>query len=166
MAFIQTTLKTVARAAVVAAVLGASSLVAAPAFAQSASSGFTLEIHGQNVGQRFGGGQRGDWHNGRDDGYRMRCLTNREVIRSVRAYGYDRVEIVRELRRDKLEVQAVKGNWLYSMRVDTCTGEVDRMQRIGRAFGGGNRRGDFHDGGSDDGGFNGGGFQFGFSFGN
>lgn len=47
------------------------------------------------------------------------------------------------------------------MRVDKCSGQIDRVQRIGRAFGRGNHRGDFNDGG-----FTGGDFGFQFNFGN
>jgi hypothetical protein len=151
MTSIHTSFKTVTRAAVVALALGATTLSAAPAFAQGAPSGFSLQLPGNGDTQRsqtFGDGPQGNhW----DDDYGFRCLTNREVRRGIAAYGFRRVEIVRELRRDRVEVRAVYGNWLYSMRVDKCTGEVNRVRRIGRVFGGG---------------FNGGGFGLQFNFGN
>ncbi|MGV8830864.1 MAG: hypothetical protein ACOH2N_02730 [Devosia sp.] len=165
MAFTDTTFKTVMRAALVSAALGASSLAAAPAFAQGGSLGFSMEIGGRGGDQSFGNGQRRDRHNdrydGRDDGYRMRCLTTREAARAISGYGYSQVEIVREWRGERLQMQAVKGKWLYSMRLDLCTGAVDNMQRIGRAYRGGHDRGDFNDGG-----FSNGGFGFRFNFGN
>jgi hypothetical protein len=154
MTSIHTSFKTITRAAVVALALGATSLTAAPAFAQGAPSGFSLQLPGGNGdtqrSQTFGNGPQGN-HGGWDDDYGFRCLTNREVRRGIAAYGFRRVEIVRELRRDRVEVRAVYGNWLYSMRVDKCTGEVNRVRRIGRVFGGG---------------FNGGGFGLQFNFGN
>jgi len=161
MAFTAAAFKTITRSALVAAVLGASSLVAAPAFAESS---FTLRIEG---GQGLAQDQRYDRHNSwnGNPGYRMRCLTNREVVRGVSAYGYGQVDIVGEYAGDRLELRAVKGNWLYGMRIDKCTGQVDRLQRIGRAYSG-------YDGGRhDDGGYrshsrSGGGFQFQFNFGN
>ena len=149
MTSIRTSFKSFTRAAVVAVALGASTLTAAPAFAQEAPSGFSLQLpdgEGQSTqrSQTFG---QGGW----DDEYGFRCLTNREVRRGIAAYGFSRVEITREMRRDRVEVRAVYGNWLYSMRVDKCTGEVDRVQRIRRVHGGG---------------FNGGGFGLQFNFGN
>ena len=163
MAFTGTSIKSVTRAAAVALVLGASSLVAAPAFAQ----GFSIEMHSYG-GQGFDNNRGHDRNHGWDDNSRRRCLSEREVIRGVSAYGYDRVHITRQ-RGDRVELQAVKGRWAYSMRVDLCSGEVDRLQRIGRAFGRddhgrddhGGRRGGYDDsnGGSNDGGF---GFQFNF----
>ena len=152
MTSLHTSFKTITRAAVVALALGATTLTAAPAFAQDAPSGFTLQLPGGDTqrSQTFGNGP-GPNHGGWDDDYGFRCLTNREVRRGIAAYGFRRVEIVRELRRDRVEVRAVYGNWLYSMRVDKCTGEVNRVRRIGRVFGGG---------------FDGGGFGLQFNFGN
>ena len=151
---IRTSFKTVTRAAVVALALGATTLSAVPAFAQDAPSGFSLQLPGGNGdtqrSQTFGNGPQGGNHGDWDDDYGFRCLTNREVRRGISAYGFSRVEIVREFRRDRVEVRAVYGNWLYSMRVDKCTGEVDRVQRIRRVNGG----------------FNGGGFGLQFNFGN
>lgn len=150
MTTIRTQFKSVARAAVVALALGATTLSAAPAFAQNGpSTSFSIQIPGGEGAMTFGEGQMGTQrHGGWDDDYDFRCLTNREVRRGIARYGFNRVEITRELRRDRVEVRAVYGNWLYSMRVDKCTGEVDRVERIRRAFGGG------------------GGFGFEFNFGN
>lgn len=139
--------KTISRAVVVAVALSAGGIAIAPAaMAQDAIGGFSLQVPG-NQGQEtqrsqtFGQGN----HN---DGYGFRCLTNREVRRGIAAYGFSRVEISRELSRDRVEVRAVYRNWLYSMRVDKCTGEVTRIRPIRPAFG------------------NGGGFGLQFNFGN
>ena len=156
----RTPFKTVARAAVVALALGASTLSAAPALAQDAPSGFSLQLpsgEGQSTqrSQTFGNGAQGDfnnnggWNNG--NGYGFRCLTNREVRQGIAGYGFNRVEITREIGRDRVEVRAVYRNWLYSMRVDKCTGEVNRVRAIRRVFGGD---------------FNNGGFGLHFNFGN
>ena len=155
MTSIRTAFKTATRAAVVALALGATTLTAMPAFAQDAPSGFSLQLpgaEGQDTqrSQTFGNGPQGGNHGGWDDDYGFRCLTNREVRRGIAAYGFSRVEIVRELGRDRVEVRAIYRNWLYSMRVDKCSGEVNRLQRIRRV------------GGS----FNGGGFGLQFNFGN
>lgn len=153
MTSIRTSFKTASRAALVALALGATTLSAVPASAQDAPGGFSLQLPDGQGTQRsptFADGPQGGNHGHWDDDYGFRCLTNREVRRGIAAYGFRRVEIVREFRRDRVEVQAVYGNWLYSMRVDKCTGEVDRMQRIRRIGGG----------------FNGGGFGLQFNFGN
>jgi hypothetical protein len=151
---IRTPFKTFARAAVVALALGATTLTAMPAaFAQQSIGGFSLQLpgaEGQDTqrSQTFGNGPQGGNHGGWDDDYGFRCLTNREVRRGIAAYGFSRVEIARELGRDRVEVRAVYGNWLYSMRVDKCSGEVSRVRPIRPAFG------------------NGGGFGLHFNFGN
>jgi hypothetical protein len=66
-----------------------------------------------------------------------RCLTNREIRRGIAANGYSRVEIKRDLAEGRVEVAGQNGNWLYSMRVDKCSGEVDRVERVRRVQGGG-----------------------------
>lgn len=154
---IRTQFKTLTRAAVVALALGATALTAAPAMAQDGpATSFSIQVPGGGGGAQqaptFEGEMGTQRHGGWDDdyGYGYRCLTNREVRRGIAAYGYQRVQVVREFRRDRVEVQAIYGNWLYSMHVDKCTGYVDRVQRIRRAYGGG---------------FDGG-FGFEFNFGN
>jgi hypothetical protein len=67
-------------------------------------------------------------------------MSNAQVIRGVRNKGYRDVQIVREENRnDRVYVVARKnGDW-YSMRVDRCTGKVDRIREIER-----NRNGSFN----------------------
>lgn len=149
-----TQIKTITRAALVAVALSATALTAAPAMAQDAPSGFSLDVPSAAPGanaERSGTFAPGEYYpdGGWDDGY-YRCLTNREVRRGIASYGWSRVEITRELSRDRVEVRAVYRNWLYSMRVDKCTGEVNRVRPIRRAYNGG---------------FDGG-FGFEFNFGN
>ena len=138
---ISTSFKTLTRAAVVALAIGATTLTTMPAaFAQETIGGFSLQVpgaQGQETqrSQTFGNGpgNNGGW----DDDYEFRCLTNREVRRGIAAYGFTRVEITREMSRDRVEVRAVYRNWLYSMRVDKCSGEVNRVRPIRPAFGNG-----------------------------
>lgn len=61
-------------------------------------------------------------------------------MRGIRNKGYRNVQIVREQNRnDKVWVVASKrGDW-FSMRVDRCTGKVDRVREINR-----NRNGSFN----------------------
>ena len=122
------------RAAVVTLGLGLATVSVAPVAAQE----FSIQMHaggngGQGFGDRHHGGHNGGWNNG--PGYNLRCLTNREVIRGVSAYGYRNAEIVRELRRDRVDVRAIKRGYVYEMRVDKCTGRVSTPERIGRVGG-------------------------------
>lgn len=145
------------RAVVVTIGLSLAAVSVAPVAAQE----FTIQMQaggnsGQGAGDRHHGGNNGGWNNG--GGYNQRCLTNREVARGVAGYGYRDVQVVRELRRDRVDVQAVKRGYVYTMRVDKCTGRVSQPERIGRAGGSGG-----HHGGQPS---NGGGFGFQFNFGN
>lgn len=149
--------KTLTHAAVIAIALGAAAVSAAPAVAQEAPGAFSLQIPGgQGAGAetfgapRHGGGNGGGWGGNHGGGWNTRCLTNREVRQGIADYGFRRVEVTRELRRDRVEVIAQYGRWDYSMRVDKCTGEVDRIERLRRSNGGGYNNG------------NGFGFQFNF----
>lgn len=141
MNLISTQIKIITRAAVVALALGATALSAAPAMAQDAPSGFSLDVPGAAAApgaERSGTFAPGEYYpdGGWEDDY-YRCLTNREVRRGIAAYGFSRVQITRDLGRDRVEVRAVYRNWLYSMRVDKCSGDVNRVRPIRRVHGGG-----------------------------
>ena len=139
--------KTAAQAACIVAALGATALIATPAMAQEGPAfNFSLQLPGgvsvgadqgpATFGQRQGPNRGGDYGDrGRD--HRYQCLSDREIQRGLGAYGFSRVEITRQSRRDRVEVVGLYGNWLYSMRVDKCTGDVDRVERIRRVRGGG-----------------------------
>ena len=127
--------KTVIRAAIVALALGGSAIATIPTQAQQGPAfSFNLNIPGGRGDLTFGGGNAFGNQSG-PAGHR--CLTNREIRRGIEANGYERVEIKRELQSNRVEVAGQNGNWLYSMRVDKCSGEVDRLQRIRRVQGGG-----------------------------
>ena len=129
------TLKAGLRAGVVAIALAGSTLVmTAPVQAQSNPNfGFSLN---------FGNGQPsgGIRLNFGDRDYFESCMTNAQVIRGIRNKGYRDVQIVREENRnDKVWVVAKKRGYWYSMRVDRCSGKVDRIREIER-----NRNGSFN----------------------
>lgn len=150
--------KPVLRGLVAAALVGTAALTAAPAQAQP-SFNFQIEIPGQGGGSaQFGFGTgpnqpgsgfggpgfggpgfgpgHGGWHD-RRPGHHMRCLTDREIRRGLQNYGFFNLAIVRELPRNRVTVEGAQGNWVYSMRVDRCTGEVDRVERLYRTGRGG-----------------------------
>lgn len=123
-----TSFKTTGRAALVALTLGATALTATPPVqAQSGPSfSFRLELDG------------GSFRFGIDDHERRRfCLTDRQIRRGLRAHGFTQVRFVAELGRNRVEVRARFGRWVYRMRVNRCTGRVDRVQRIRRINRGG-----------------------------
>lgn len=129
-------------------------LAAGPVLAQSGepSMNFSLGIgNGQSEmnlnqpegdqpaqGQSYRGGG-GNFEGGFDDGDYRRfnlCLTNREVIRGLRDYGFRRVEVTDSSRR-RAEVIGRWGRWDYLMRVNKCTGEVNVIDRFRRGMGSG-----------------------------
>ena len=138
MAPIFTTFKNAGRVAVIALALGAGSLSAMPAQAQEPATTFQLDLgagggNGSNemgAQARRGGGDR--HHN--DNRW---CLTDRQIVRGLSRYGYDRVDVRRDIGRNRVEVRANYSRWTYSMRVDRCTGRVDHVQRLRPAFPGG-----------------------------
>ena len=128
--------KTGLRAGVVALALAGSTVaMTAPVQAQSNGSfGFSLNF---GSGQEPRGGIRLNFG---DRDYFDFCLSNSQIVRGIRNKGYRNVQIVREQNRNnKVWVVASKrGDW-FSMRVDRCTGKVDRIREIER-----NRNGSFN----------------------
>lgn len=98
------------RAAMVALVLGATALSAAPAQAQL-SFGF-----------------------GHDFGFRRHSLicielTDYQLRNAVSRQGYRQISLnVRNDRR--IQVRATRGGWVYLLRVDTCTGAILKRDRL------------------------------------
>jgi len=120
--------KTGGRAAIIALTLGASSIAIVPtAQAQSFNFQFGVGPDGKpSVG--FGVDSDGD-RRGRPIRPQV-CYSEREIIRGIRDEGYRDVQVVRQLPRNRLGLIARDGRTWYSMRVNQCTGEVDRIQRL------------------------------------
>lgn len=152
MAPILNIVKNTSRAAVLALALGAAALTAMPAQAQGPGQ------HGQGGGPATtfqldlgnGGGNRGEAQTFGPQGQGGRvivpdhnrpnrfCMDDRQIRRGISAYGFDNVRIRRDIGRNRVEVTGNYGRWTYSMRVDRCTGNVDRMERVrpaGNGFG-------------------------------
>ena len=125
MTHLLSTLKSTGRAAIVALTLGASVFTAAPVMAQPS---FNFEFGVGSDGKPSVGFGVNSGRPGRPD--IDICLTNRQIVRGIRNEGYRDVEIVRELPRNRVGVIARDGRVWYSMRVNRCTGEVDRIQRL------------------------------------
>jgi hypothetical protein len=124
------TLRTGLRAGVVALTLAGTAAVAVPAQAASPNIGFSLNfgMHAPKGGITLHFGDRDYWRF---------CLSDSQVRSALRSKGYRDVRIVREDRRSNkvLVVAQKRGDW-YSMRVDRCTGKVDRVEKVRRNRGG------------------------------
>lgn len=131
------TFRTTGRAAAIALVLGASAITAAPAMAQSGQPQFNFQL---DLGSGGGASMSMQAPKGRvavPDHNRYRyCLTDREIRRGLAQYGFRDARITREFGRNRVEVVARYGRDFYSMRVDRCTGEVNRVERMRRPGGG------------------------------
>jgi hypothetical protein len=142
MATILSHFKTFGAAVLIAATLGTAGLAVTPVLAQGEPpSGFSLGMPGGNQQNQTmqspqQGAQTHEDATGRydpdtDDFYY--CLEDHEIVRGLRDYGFERVRIVRYLRGERVEVTAYWGRSQYSMRVDRCTGQVDRVRLIRRS---------------------------------
>ena len=121
--------KAIVRAAAFTIAAGSIALSCMPAQAQELSlDQFSLQLPGGAAPEENTFGTSRSGQSGQDFGWR--CLSNREVRWGLTDYGFRRVEIVRNLRRERVAVEGQWGNWLYSMRVDKCTGEVDRVEAV------------------------------------
>lgn len=116
------TLKSSTRAAVVAIALGASAFTALPAQAAPTSS-FTLQLgnggqSGGNITLQFG------------NNFLNFCLTNGQIKAQLYNHGFRKIEIVKKLNSRKVvAVARYYGTW-YEMRVDRCTGKVDKIKKL------------------------------------
>jgi hypothetical protein len=126
---ILSTIKKSGRAAVIAVAIGAASVVAMPAMAQSAPS-FNFSLGIGSGGESFSFGVERDGRSGFRRGDRRYCLNDREIVRGLRAHGYYDVEITRDLRGSRVEVEARYGRSWYVLRVDRCTGSVQVIERV------------------------------------
>lgn len=67
------------------------------------------------------------------------CLADRDIRNGLKGHGYADVRLRRDLGGDHVEVLARDDGWIYSMRLDRCNGEVDRIERLrptlGEGFG-------------------------------
>jgi len=123
------TLKTSGKAAVVALVMGSTAMVALPAQAAGPTPSFSFSFGVGNGFQPHPGVQLqfGD----RD--YYDYCLSNRQIVRLLSGAGYRDAQVVKEdNRHNKVIAVARKGSNWYQMRVDRCTGKVDRVTRLER----------------------------------
>lgn len=122
------TLRQTGRAAVLAVVLAGTALSAVPVQAAPNMGGFSLEVKPQGGDQKqmqqykkkgFGPNDFFNW-----------CLTDKQIRRGLKAYGFFEVEITDRLSKDRVRVEAGYDDWYYSMRINRCTGVVDRIKKL------------------------------------
>jgi hypothetical protein len=116
-----TTIDKIAGAAAIALALGASALTAPPAMAQ----GFGFQFNPPDSNFSFG------FSVGRPD-RPGRCIPVRSLDNVIADQGFRRVRVV-DVGRRTTEARGVRGNWLYEIVADTCSGRVidrDRIRRV------------------------------------
>ena len=140
------------RVALVALTLGAATVTAMPVQAQSFS--FQLGIGNGGDVLSFGLGNRKGFHPIRV------CLSDRQVIRGLRHYGFRNIDIVDHISRSRVLVEASYNGRNYRLKVNKCTGEVYDIHRL--------KKQKFYDDSFNNDGFYGDGMGFGFGmrFGN
>ena len=117
-------LKTGGRAALVAVALSASALVAMPAQAAGPNITFGLQL---GTGGGFGG--NGIFLNF-NNGPQLLCLSDKQIRAQLREEGWEMPKIVKKLSDRKVVVIAYWDEDPYQMRVDRCTGKVDKVRPV------------------------------------
>lgn len=112
------------RAAIIALTLGAAAVTVMPVQAQAQEFSFRLGIGtGGNV-MPFGFGKYNGFHPIRI------CLSDRQVVRGLRLYGFRNIDIVKHISRSRVQVEATFHNREYRLKVNKCTGEVYDIHRL------------------------------------
>lgn len=129
MSHILSNLKSKGRAAVIAVVLGAASITAAPAPVMAQSFSFDFGIGGGGDNFSFELDRRGAR-------IRRDCLSNNEIRRGLRRSGWDDIRFL-DRRGNRVTVIAEWRRADYRLTINRCTGRVTDIDRIRRRGGGG-----------------------------
>lgn len=113
-------LRAAMRAAGLALVLGSAAVVATPSLAAPGDPSFQFRM-------QIPGGPSMQFGTPVEPRY---CLTDREIRRQLRDYGYYDIQFGSNLTRYRVRVYASYGPWAYSMIVDRCTGRILGQKRI------------------------------------
>lgn len=118
--------KRIARATLVAAILGASALAAAPAQAQAFDFSITTP---EGFSFSFGGGgfSGRQFHKPQRD-YRHACMSDHELRRQLRDQGFYNIHLDQG-RRGWVHIWAERRHSAYTMDVNTCTGTIANIDR-------------------------------------
>lgn len=122
-----TNFKTTARAALAAFVIGSASLAAMPAQAQgTANFGFSFNSgNGLSFSITEGQGQRKSVKKKR---HQRACLNNQSIRRDLRNSGFRNISF-NNGNNNRVRVSAVRGRWVYKLRVNRCNGNVATLDR-------------------------------------
>lgn len=123
------TLRQTGRAAVLAVVLAGTALSAVPAQAAPNMGGFSLDVKPQGGGDQKQMQQYKKKGFGPNDFFNW-CLTDKQIRRGLKAYGFFDVDIVDYLGKNRVRVEAGYDDWYYSMRINRCSGMVDRIKKL------------------------------------
>ena len=124
-----TALQKSGRAALLALTLGTVAMTAMPVAAQAQEFNFRLGVGNDGNALSFNFGNSDQRRNFRPSN---RCMSDRQVERGLRHYGFRDAEIVRYLGRNRVGVLAEYRNRDYSLKVNKCSGEVYDVQRLRR----------------------------------
>ena len=128
---ITSTLKTGARATLVAVSLAAATFAAAPANAAPPPPNMNFSL-------QFGNGFHGNGFGYGGNGVQLRfgngparwCLSDQQIRWQLQQQGWRNAQVVKRVSQDRVVAVAMKrGDW-YEMRVDRCTGNVDRVRPV------------------------------------
>ena len=127
------TLRNLVRAGAVAAALGVSALAALPA--QAAPPMYYPHMH-HHFGHGFWPGPYFGWPGGYWGYYpqpypRAVCMTDWQVRSSLSARGYYNISLYAP-RGPVIGAEAMRGGWLYALRVDRCSGAIVSAHRVRR----------------------------------
>jgi len=126
------TFRNAGRAAVLALVLAGTAMSAMPAQAAPLQplQGFSLDVKPQGGGPQTK--QFNDFKKKQVDPnvFFDWCLTDKQIRRGLRSYGFTDIDIVGHQGKNRVRVEAAYGDWYYSMRINRCSGEVDRIRKL------------------------------------
>lgn len=120
------TLRQTGRAAVLAVVLAGTALSAVPVQA-APLQGFSLDVQPQGKSGKEMQLQKKQL--GPNDFFNW-CLTDKQIRKGLQNYGFDDVQIVDRLSKNRVRVEAAYDEWYYSFRVNRCSGVVDKIKKL------------------------------------
>ncbi|MDC9826055.1 hypothetical protein PRN20_20150 [Devosia sp. ZB163] len=123
-----TLIRQTSRAAVVAIALAGTALSVVPAEAAPNLNGFSLDVKPQGSPKELQQFKKQKDYAPND--FFNWCLTDKQIRKGLKAYGFFDVEIVNHLSKNRVRVQAGYDDWYYSMRIHRCSGVVDRIKKL------------------------------------
>lgn len=108
-------IRKLAPAAAIALALGATGLTGAPVQAQGFSFGFQVGTDGFFIRRPL----------------RLCLLTDNQLRRAIRQQGYRDI-FLNVANNNRIQVRATRGDWVYLLRVNACTGRILARERLRR----------------------------------